>query len=93
MTIEDHTDQLTSSGVLPVFSYDRAESDTKGVANHIHDALYRPQATYPYKTDKVIPGDVWNGRPPLHRNWANYDAASADTARKNRSAKDAAAGA
>lgn len=76
--------------VIPVFSYDRAKSDTKGVANHVYDALYRPQTTYPQKANKVIPGDVWNGRPPLHRNWANYDAAAAETARKNRNAKDAA---
>ncbi|MFE9446608.1 hypothetical protein ACFYO2_48900 [Streptomyces sp. NPDC006602] len=56
--------------VIPSFSYDRAQSDTAGVANHIYNALYKPQTTYPSKTGKVIPGDIWNGNSrPLHRNW------------------------
>jgi hypothetical protein len=77
--------------VTPSFSYDRAQNDTAGVANHIYDALYKPLTTYPVKAGKVIPGDVWNGNPrPLHRNWTNYDAAAAEVTRKNRNAKDAA---
>ncbi|MXM68114.1 hypothetical protein GR925_32930 [Streptomyces sp. HUCO-GS316] len=77
--------------VTPSFSYDRAQNDTKGVANHIYDALYKPQTTYPPKDGKVIPGDIWNGNwRPLHRNWTNYDAAAAEVTQKNRSAKDAA---
>ncbi|MEV5321712.1 NucA/NucB deoxyribonuclease domain-containing protein [Streptomyces sp. NPDC052687] len=77
--------------VTPVFSYDRAQNDTAGVANHIYDALYKPQTTYPTKPGKVIPGDIWNGNwRPLHRNWANYDAAAAEVARKNLNAKNAA---
>ncbi|MGW2424321.1 hypothetical protein ACWC0C_34630 [Streptomyces sp. NPDC001709] len=55
---------MTFDRVVPVFSYDRAECDTAGVTNHVYDALYRPQATYPHKADKVIPGDIWTvGRP------------------------------
>ncbi|MCF4136519.1 NucA/NucB deoxyribonuclease domain-containing protein [Streptomyces sp. Tue 6430] len=76
--------------VVPTFSYDRAQADTAGVAKHVYDALYRPQTTYPSKTGKVIPGDIWSGKPALHRNWPNYDAAAAEVARKNRNAKDAA---
>lgn len=77
--------------VTPSFHYDRAQSDTAGVANHIYDALYKPQTTYPSKAGKVIPGDIWNGNwRPLHRNWTNYDAAAAEVTRKNRNAKDAA---
>ncbi|WSQ06614.1 NucA/NucB deoxyribonuclease domain-containing protein [Streptomyces sp. NBC_01231] len=41
----------------------------------------------------MIPGDIWNGTSrPLHRSWANYDAAAAEVARKSRNAKDAACG-
>ncbi|MET8983176.1 NucA/NucB deoxyribonuclease domain-containing protein [Streptomyces sp. NPDC004539] len=76
--------------VIPTFSYDRAQNDTAGVANHIYDALYRPQTTYPSKTGKVIPGDIWSGKAPLHRNWGRYDAAADTTEKRNRSAKDAA---
>ncbi|MFF8939281.1 NucA/NucB deoxyribonuclease domain-containing protein [Streptomyces paradoxus] len=77
--------------VVPSFFYDRAKSDTAGVANHIYDALYKPQTTYPTKAGKVIPGNIWNGNwRPLHRNWTNFDAAAAEVARKNRNAKDAA---
>ncbi|KUO04639.1 hypothetical protein AQJ67_10600 [Streptomyces caeruleatus] len=75
---------------IPQFSYNTQEADTKGVANHIADALYRPESTYPTKAGKVIPGDIHAGLPPLHRNWANYDDAAAEVARKNRNAKDAA---
>ncbi|MDX3797314.1 NucA/NucB deoxyribonuclease domain-containing protein [Streptomyces sp. AK04-3B] len=76
--------------VVPTFSYDRAQADTAGVAKHVYDALYKPQTTYPTKAGKVIPGDIWSGRRPLHRNWTNYDAAAAEVTRKNRNAKDAA---
>ncbi|MFF8932461.1 NucA/NucB deoxyribonuclease domain-containing protein [Streptomyces longwoodensis] len=76
---------------IPTFFYDRAQADTAGVANHIYDALYSPETTYSVKAGKVIPGSVWDGTYlPLHRNWANYDAAAAETARKNLNAKNTA---
>ncbi|WP_405606891.1 hypothetical protein [Streptomyces sp. NBC_00076] len=76
---------------VPSFFYDRAQSDTAGIANHSYDALYKPKTNYPSKAGKAIPGDIWNGNScPLHRSWANYEAAAAEVARKNRNAKDAA---
>lgn len=38
----------------------------------------------------MIPGGTLSGLQPLHRNWANYDAAAAETARLNLNAKNTA---
>ena len=77
--------------VTPSFSYNRTDASVKAVANHVFDALYAPQLTYPQKNDKDIPGNIWNGEwQPLHRNYPGFDAASADVATKNRTAKDRA---
>jgi hypothetical protein len=82
--------------VTPVFSYDRADTSVKGVAEHIFDALYAPQLTYPQKTDKDIPGNIWNGEwQPLHRNvptgtWGTFSPDSDAVAAANESAKNSA---
>ncbi|MEW2084963.1 NucA/NucB deoxyribonuclease domain-containing protein [Streptomyces sp. NPDC005283] len=77
--------------VVPSFSYSRSDAQVKAVADHVFDALYAPQLTYPQKNDKDIPGNIWNGEDqPIHRNYPGFNAASADIAAKNRSAKDRA---
>ncbi|MGP4085571.1 NucA/NucB deoxyribonuclease domain-containing protein [Streptomyces sp. KR55] len=79
--------------VTPSFNYDRADTAVKGVAEHVFDALYAPQLTYPQKSDKDIPGNIWNGEwQPIHRNvgGGKFSTASDDVERRNRSAKDAA---
>ncbi|MCM2393768.1 NucA/NucB deoxyribonuclease domain-containing protein [Streptomyces albipurpureus] len=79
------------SNVLPWYQYARTDASVKSVAEHIFDALYLPQLTYPVKPNKDIPGNVWNGEyQPIHRNFPNFNAASATVARKNLNAKNAA---
>ncbi|NUK24040.1 NucA/NucB deoxyribonuclease domain-containing protein [Streptomyces lunaelactis] len=77
-------------GVMPSFYYSRLDASVKAVAEHVFDALHAPQLTYPQKTDKDIPGNIWSGDQPIHRNFPGFNAASADVAAKNRSAKDRA---
>ncbi|MFB8166214.1 hypothetical protein G3I31_07335 [Streptomyces sp. SID9913] len=82
--------------VTPVFSYDRADASVESVAEHIFDALYAPQLTYPQKNDKDIPGNIWNGEwQPLHRNvktgtWGTFSPDSDAIAAANERAKDSA---
>lgn len=78
------------SRVIPSFHYDRTNTDVKAVAKHVFDALHAPQLTYPKKTDKDIPGYIWRGDKPLHRNYPKFDSASADVTKKNEAAKNAA---
>ncbi|MFE4415882.1 NucA/NucB deoxyribonuclease domain-containing protein [Streptomyces sp. NPDC056821] len=65
----DNTKGAIFNWVTPAFSYDRADTSVKEVAEHVYVALYAPQLTYPQKADKDIPGNIWYGEwQPLHRN-------------------------
>ncbi|CAL9423431.1 NucA/NucB deoxyribonuclease domain-containing protein [Streptomyces sp. enrichment culture] len=82
--------------VTPSFNYDRKDTAVKEVAEHIYEALYAPQLTYPQKSDKDIPGNIWNGEwQPLHRNvktgaYGTFSPDSDAIAEDNEKAKDAA---
>ncbi|MFF2189916.1 NucA/NucB deoxyribonuclease domain-containing protein [Streptomyces sp. NPDC058155] len=63
----------------------------KGVAEHVFEALYAPQLTYPPKSDKDIPGNIWKGEfQPIHRNYPGFNTSSQTVALLNRTAKDRA---
>ncbi|WP_369244412.1 NucA/NucB deoxyribonuclease domain-containing protein [Streptomyces sp. R41] len=77
--------------ITPVMHYKRTDTEVKAVAEHVFDAIHAPQLTYPQKSDKDIPGSIWNGQwQPLHRNYPKFNQASKDISTKNRTAKDAA---
>ncbi|MGQ4390424.1 NucA/NucB deoxyribonuclease domain-containing protein [Streptomyces sp. SAS_270] len=77
--------------ITPVMRYSRTDAAVKGVAEHVYDAIYAPQLTYPQKNDKDIPGNIWNGEwQPLHRNYRKFNAESKKTSAQNRTAKNAA---